>query len=134
MPVQFGMPGPGVVELRGVDDLDQPAVDDPAVVAGEDHPDEFLRLGQPAGLDDDHVDTGGGASQPLQVGVQLAGVDRAAQTAVTERDHRVDLPGDGHGVDLDAAEVIDDRADTGAVAVAEQMVEEGRLARPEEAA
>ncbi len=133
MPVQFGVPVPGVLELRGVDDLDQPAVDDPVVVAGEDHADEFLRLGQPTGLDDDHVDTGGGAGEPLQVGVQFAGVDRAAQTAVAERDHRVHLAGDGHGVDLDAAEVIDDRTDTGAVAGAEQMVEERGLARSEEA-
>ena len=48
------------VELGCVDDLDEPAVHDPRIVAGEHHPHELLRLGEPAGLDDDDVDPGDG--------------------------------------------------------------------------
>lgn len=56
MPVDLGMPGPGLVELGGVDDLDEPAVDDAGMLAGEHHPHEFPGLGETAGLDDDDVD------------------------------------------------------------------------------
>ncbi len=132
MPVDLRVPGPGGPELRRVDDLDQSAVHDPVVLAGQDHADEFLRLGQTARLDHDHIDTGRRPGQPFQILVQLAGVDGAAQTAVAQRDHRVDLPGHRHGVDLDAAEVVDDRSDAAAAAAAQQVVEQGRLAGTEE--
>ncbi len=65
--------------------------------------------------------------------VEFARVDRAAQTPVAERDRGVpERSGDGHGVDLDRAEVVDDRADAGAAAVVQEVVEERGLAGAEE--
>lgn len=131
--VGLRVPGPGRVELRGVHDLHQPAVPDGRVLAGHQHPDHLLGLGQPARLDDDHVDPMDGRGQLLQVRVQLAAVDGAAQAAAAERDHRVaDLARDGHRIDLDRAEVVDDDADPGASPVAEEVVEQRRLAGSEE--
>jgi hypothetical protein len=133
MPVDLGMPGPRVVELGGVDDLDQPAVHDPRVLAGEHHPHEFLRLGQPARLDDDDVDAEGGVREPFQVLVQLARVHGTAQAPVAERDRRVaERSRHGHRVDLDGPEVVDDGTDTAAAAAMEEVVEECGLPRAEE--
>lgn len=91
MPVDLRVPRARRVELGCVDDLDQSPVHNPRIVAGQQHPDEFLRLGEPARLDDDDVDTGGGPGEQLQIVVQLARVDGAAQTAVAERDGGADL-------------------------------------------
>ncbi len=132
MPLDLRVPGPGGLELGGVDDLHQPAVDGALVGAGEDHPHQCLRLGQTAGLDDDDVDARRGAGEPGQHLVQVAGVDGAAQTAVAQGDHRVDLPGHRHGVDLDAAEVVDDHTDPAAPVAGEEVVEQGGLPRPQE--
>lgn len=82
--VDLRMAFPGGVELGGVDDLDQSPVHDVRILAGEDHAYEFLRLGQSAGLDHDHVETGGGPGQRFQEGVEFARVDRAAQAAVAQ--------------------------------------------------
>lgn len=112
VPVGLGVPVAGGVELGRVHDLDEPSVHRARIVAGEDHPDEFLRLGEAARLDDDEVDPRGGAAEPLQIAVEFARVDGAAQTAVAEGDRGADLAGDGHGVDLDGAEVVDDDGDT----------------------
>lgn len=126
------MPLPCGGEFGGVDDLDQSAVPDVRVVAGQQHPHELLGLGETARLDDDHIEPGGRAGQRLQVGVELARVDGAAQAAVAQRDGGPDLPRHGHGVDLDGPEVVDDDADPVAGPVAEQMVEQRRLAGSEE--
>ncbi len=74
MPVDLGVLLAGARELGGVDDLDEPSVDDPRMLAGEHHAYEFLGLGESAGLDDDDVDACGGPSQPVQV---LINLDRA---------------------------------------------------------
>lgn len=133
VPVDLGVPGAGLVELGGVDDLDEPAVHDPRMLAGEDHPDEFPRFGEPAGLDDDDVDAGGGAGEAFEVDVQLTGVEGAAQAAVAEGDRGVaERARHGHGVDLDGAEVVHDRADTAASAAMEEVVEQRRLAGTQE--
>src|SRR5690606_32199123 len=78
VPVDLRVPGAGLVELGGVHDLHQTAVDDAGVVAGEHHPHQLLRLGQAAGLDHDHVGPERGAGQAFEVGVQFAAVDGAA--------------------------------------------------------
>lgn len=91
VPVGIGVPLPRGGELRRVDDLDEPAVHDPLVLAGEDHPDQFLRLGEAARLDHDHVQARLGAGEDLQVLVEFARVDGAAQTAVAEGDGGADL-------------------------------------------
>ncbi len=133
VPVDLGVPGAGGVELGGVHDLDQAAVDDARVLAGEHHPHELLRLGQTAGLDDDDVDAGGGAGEAVEVAVQFADVDGAAQAAVAERDRGVaERPGHRHGVDLDGPEVVDDRSEAAAAAAVEEVVQQGRLAGAEE--
>lgn len=133
MPVDLGVLGARAVELGCVDDLDEPAVHDAGMLAGEQHAHEFLGLGEPAGLDDDDVDAGGRPGEPLQIDVQLARVDRAAQTAVAERDRGVaERAGDRHRVDLDGAEVVDDGPDAGASAAVEEVVEQSRLAGTEE--
>lgn len=133
MPVDLGMPGAGVVELGGVDDLDEAAVDDAGLFAGEHHTDEFLRFGESAGLHDDHIDAGVGMGEPGEVLVELADVDGAAQAAVPEGDGGVaECAGDGHGVDLDGTEVVDDGSDTAAAAAVEEMIEEGGLAGTQE--
>lgn len=133
VPVDLGMAIPGRPELGRVHDLDQSPVHDVRVVAGQEHPYEFLGFREPARLDDDHVEAGGGAGQGLQVGVQFARVDRAAQTAAAQRDGGADLPGDGHGVDLDGPEVVDDHPDAVSRAMAQEVVEQRRLAGSEEA-
>ncbi|EPH43187.1 putative protein CobW [Streptomyces aurantiacus JA 4570] len=134
MPVDLGVPLPGGVELGGVDDLHEAAVHDVGVLAGEHHPHELLRLREPARLDDDDVDAGGGAGEPLQVLVELTGVHGTAEAAVAERDGGVaERSGDSHGVDLDGPEVVDDRADPAAAAAVEQVVQECRLPRAEKA-
>ncbi len=122
----------GVARLGGVDDLDQAAVDDVPVAAGEDHADQRGRLGQAAGLDDDEVDARGRPGEGVERRVQVLGVDGAAQAAVAEGGHGVDLSGDGHRVDGDAAEVVDDHADPHALAVAQEVVQERGLPRAEE--
>lgn len=133
MPVDAGVRGPGLVELGGVHDLDEAAVDDVRQLTGEDHADELLRFGQAARLDDDDVDAGGGAGEPLEVVVELTGVDGTAETAVAEGHGRVaEGARDRHGVDLDGAEVVHDRADTAAAAAVEEVVEQGGLSRAEE--
>lgn len=131
--VGLGVRGPGRVELGRVDDLHQAAVADGRILVGHEHPDHLLRLGESAGLDDDHVDPVDGCGELLQVRVQFAAVDRAAQAAAAERDHRVaDLPGHGHRVDLDRPEVVDDDPDPGPRTVGEQVVEHRGLAGTEE--
>lgn len=132
MAADLRMALPGRLELGGVDHLDQSPVHDARVVAGEDHPDEFLRLGEAARLDDDHVEPRGGPGQRFQIRVQLARVDRAAQAAAAQRHGGADLPGDGHGVDLDGPEVVDDHADPVARAVEQEVVEQRRLAGSQE--
>ncbi len=133
VPVDLGVLRPGAVELGGVDDLDQAAVDDARVLAGEHHAHEFLGLGQPAGLDDDHVDPGAGRGEPVQVEVEFARVDGTAQAAVAERDGRVAQgAGDGHRVDLDGPEVVDDGSDPAASAAVQQMIEERGLSGAQE--
>jgi hypothetical protein len=129
---QLGVALAGRLELGGVHDLREPAVADVGVLAGDHQPDQVARLGDAAGFDDDDVDPRLGRGKPPQHGVQSARVDRAAQAAVAERDHRVDLPGEGERVDVHAAEVVDHDADPGALAVGEQVVEQRRLARAEE--
>lgn len=134
VPRDLGVPFQGGVELGRVDDLDEPAVHAALVLTGEHHPDEFLRLGEPARLDDDDIEAGVGAGEPVQEDVELARVDGTAQTAVPEGHGGVpELPGHGHGVDLDGPEVVDDDADTGATARAEKVVEQGGLAGSQEA-
>ncbi|MGY3679192.1 hypothetical protein ACVWXU_002815 [Streptomyces sp. TE33382] len=132
MAVDLGMALPGPPELGGVHDLDQSPVPDVRVVAGQQHPYELLGFGETARFDDDHIEAGGGPGQRLQEGVEFARVDGAAQTAVAERDRRADLARDGHGVDLDGSEIVDDHADPVARPVAEQMVEQRRLAGSQE--
>ena len=133
MPVDLGVSGPGVVELGGVDDLDEPAVHHPRMLAGQQHPHEFLRLGEAAGLDDDDVDAEGGFREPLQIRVQFARVDGTAQAAVAEGDRRVaERSRHGHRVDLDRPEVVDESADTAAAAAVQEVVEQGGLPRAEE--
>ncbi len=56
MPVDTRVHGSGLLELGGIHDLDEPAVDDVRQLAGEHHADELLRFGQAARLDDDDVD------------------------------------------------------------------------------
>jgi hypothetical protein len=129
MAVEFRVFLAGGVELHRVHDLDESAVDDARLLAGEHHPDEFLRFGETAGLDDDDVDAGGGLGETAEVEVEFTGVDGAAQAPVAEGDGRVaERPGDGHGVDLDVPEVVDDGTDTAASAVVEEVVEQGGLA------
>jgi len=133
VPVDAGVRGPGLVELGGVHDLDEAAVDDVRQLAGEHHADEFLRFGQAARLDDDDVDAGGGAGEPLEVLVEFTGVDGAAQASVAEGHGGVaEGARDGHRVDLDGPEVVHDRADTAAAAAVEKVVEQGGLSRAEE--
>jgi hypothetical protein len=133
VPVDLGMPLPGLQELGRVHDFDEPAVHHPAVLAGEHHPHELLRLGEPAGLDDDDVDPGCGSGQPFQVLVQFGDVDGTAQTSVAERHGGVaERAGDGHGVDLDRPEVIDDGADAAATTAMEEVVEQCGLPGAEE--
>src|SRR5262249_36192267 len=123
----------GVVELGGVDDLDETAVDDAGMLAGEHHPYEFLRLGESAGLDDDDVHTPGRSGEPGEIDLQFTRLHRAGQTAVAERDGRVaERARDGQRVDLDGAEVVDDRPDAAASAAVQQMVEERGLAGAQE--
>ncbi len=132
VPVHLGMPLPGGVELGGVDDLHETAVHDVRILAGEHHAQEFLRFGEPTRLDDDDVDIRGGACQPLQVLVQFARVHGTAQASVAEGDGGVaERPGDGHGVDLDGTEVVDDRTDPAAATAVEQVIQECRLPRAE---
>ncbi len=133
VPVDLGVPGTGVVELGGVDDLDEPAVDDPRLLGGEQHAHQFLRFGESAGLDDDDVDAGLGAGQPFQVPVEFARVDGTAQASVAQRHGGVaEGARDGHRVDLDGPEVVDDGADTAASAAVEEVVEEGGFPGAEE--
>src|SRR5690348_5529612 len=120
---------PGGVELHRVDDLDEPAVDDARLLAGEHHPHELLGFGESAGLDDDDIDAGGGLRQTVEVAVEFACVDGAAKAPVAEGDGGVpERARDGHGVDLDVTEVVDDGADAAASTVLEEMVEQGGLA------
>lgn len=86
MPVDLGMLHPRGVELDGVDDLDEPSVHDPGILTGEHHPHEFLRLGEPTGLDDDDVDPGRGLSESIKIDIKLARINSAAQTPVPQRD------------------------------------------------
>ncbi len=133
MPVDLGVPLSGGVELGGVHDLHETAVHDVRVLAGEHHAHEFLRLREPARLDDDDVDAGRGPGEPFQIHIEFTGVHGAAQTPVAEGHGGVaELARDGHGVDLDGAEIVDDRADATASAAVQQMVQQGRLARSQE--
>lgn len=134
VPVDLGMLLAGGVELRGVDDLHEPAVDDARVLAGQEHLDQLLGLGQPTRLDDDDVDSGRGLSEPVQEDVELACVHGTAQTPVPQGDGGVaERPGHGHRIDLDGTEVIDDRPDTTASAAVQEVVEQGGLAGAQEA-
>lgn len=56
VPVQLGVAFAGRLVLGGVDHLDEAAVADVRVLAGQDHADQFDRFGQAAGLDDDDVE------------------------------------------------------------------------------
>jgi hypothetical protein len=119
-------------ELGCVHDLDEAAVDDVFTPRGEDHTDHRLRFRQPAGLHDDDVHPRRRAGQTVQDLVEIARVHCAAQTAVAQRDHRIDLTGHCHRVDADASEVIDHRTDTRAATVPQQMVEQRGLAGAKE--
>lgn len=105
------------------------------MLAGEHHAYEFLGLGEPARLDDDDVDPGGGLSEPVQILIKFTDIDRTAQTPVAERDGGVaERSGHGHRVDLDRAEVVDDGSDATATAAVQEMVEQCGLAGTQEAA
>ena len=133
MPVDLGMPPPGLRELGRVHDFDEPAVHHPGVLTGEHHPHELLRLGQPARLDDDDVDPGSGLGEPIQIDIQLTDVDGTAQTPVAQRHGGIaERPGHGHRVDLDRPEVIDDGTDTAAATAVEKVIEQGGLTGTEE--
>ncbi len=100
---------------------------------GQHHADQLLRFGEAARLDDDDVDAGGRPGQTLEVGVEFAGVHGAAEASVAERDGGVaERSRDGHGIDLDVPEIVDDGADAAASAVVEEMVEQRGLARTQE--
>ncbi len=133
MLIELGMFAANGGEIGSVDQDYQAAVDDRRVLTSEDESNHVPRLGKPAGLDDDHVDPGLPVRQLVQHLVHVRDVDSAAQTAVAERDHRIDLTGDHHRVDVDGAEVVDDHADAYTVVVTQKMVEQRRLARTEKA-
>jgi hypothetical protein len=118
--------------LGGVHDEDQPAVDGARLAAGQHRADQRGRLGQAAGLHDDQVDPGAGCGQAGERQVQVLGVGGAAQAAVLERGQRVHLAGHRQRVHRHAAEVVDDGADAHALAVAQQVVEQGGLPRAQE--
>lgn len=133
MPLDLGMLRARCVELGGVDDLDEPAVHDPRMLTREDHPHELLGLGKPARLDDDDVDTCRGLGEPLQILIELTGVDGTAQTPVPQGNGGIpQRPGHRHGIDLDRAEVVDDGSDPAAATVVQQVIEQGGLPRSEE--
>lgn len=131
--VEFGVPLTGAAEFGRVHDEDESAVAYVLVARAHDEPDHVARLGESAGLDDDDVDVRGAVCEPVEHRVHVGDVDGAAQTAVAQRDHRVDLSRDHHRVDVDRAEVVDDHSDSRTTVVAQQVVEQGRLPGAQEA-
>ena len=119
----------GVVEAFGVDHLDHPRVARHVPRHVVDHPRQDGRLGQATGLDDREVQAQLGTREPGEGLAELTGVDLAAHAAVGERDHGVHPPGDGGGVHVDLAEVVDDRGDAQPRRAGQQVVEQGGLAR-----
>ncbi|MNT36459.1 hypothetical protein D3C72_1725440 [compost metagenome] len=91
-------------------------------------------IGQAAGLDQDMVEALGLLQQLLQDAHEVgAHIDHAADAAVG---HLVDLFVGGHhqvGIDIDLAELVLDHGDAVAVLLRQDVVEQRRLARAEEA-
>ncbi len=95
--------------------------------------DDRAGIGDAAGLHDDVLGRVGAVAQQRELADEVAR-DAAADAAVLQADHLAVARLDELGVDVDRAEVVDEDGEAAIARVAQERVEQRRLARAEKAA